>query len=187
MKKRDFAPEEIRFLRGIASGRRWAEVIRMFNERFSAPISQKHIRRLAREGWLKNDFRVNKVRHVGDSKIDRKGYELVKTGPNKSDWKYKHVMIWEAANGKAPKGHCVIFADGNRQNFALENLLLVSRAEAAHMNKCGLRSADPDVTRLGLAMAKMRLNAAARVKKEFGVKLELYEARQRREGKNEAR
>lgn len=53
--------------------------------------------------------------------------------PNK--WQLLHVYIWECKHGKIPKGYCVIFKDKNTLNTRLDNLMLVSRAELARLNK----------------------------------------------------
>jgi hypothetical protein len=66
--------------------------------------------------------------------------------------------------GKIPRGRIVIFADGDRRNFALDNLLLVSRGEHAVMNSLDLRSADGDLTRAGKAAAEIKLLIAKRGK-----------------------
>ncbi len=38
-----------------------------------------------------------------------------------------HVLVWEAAHGPVPKGHAVVFRDGDRANIRLDNLDLVTR------------------------------------------------------------
>lgn len=47
----------------------------------------------------------------------------------------KHRLIWEQHNGTIPDGHIIIFADGDRTNFAIENLVCVSRGDHAILNK----------------------------------------------------
>jgi len=60
---------------------------------------------------------------VGAETISRKGFILVKVA--KPDvWRYKHHIIWEAANGPIPEGQKVCFADKDKRNFALKNLVL---------------------------------------------------------------
>ena len=82
------------------------------------------------------------------------GYTKVKVAdPNK--WRMKHVIVWEAAHGEIPKGHCVIFADRDKTNFSLDNLLLVTRVELARMNQNGYISTNADLTKIGHTMAKL--------------------------------
>ncbi|MDR2053807.1 MAG: HNH endonuclease [Treponema sp.] len=98
---------------------------------------------------------------MGTEIIDENGYVKVKTR-NPKTWKFKQRLIWEKAYGKIPRNRMVIFADGNRLNFALDNLLLVSRAEHAVMNRWDLRSAHGELTRAGLAVADLKMAIAGR-------------------------
>jgi hypothetical protein len=102
---------------------------------------------------------------VGSERIDA-GYITVKVSDRKNqgnkNWRHKHVTIWEQAYGKIPRGHAVIFADGNQLNFALDNLILVSWSELAVMNHCGLISNDEDLTRAGKTIADIKLLIADR-------------------------
>ncbi|MDR3173379.1 MAG: HNH endonuclease [Treponema sp.] len=83
-------------------------------------------------------------------------YIYVKTArPNV--WKMKHLVIWEAAHGPVPEGHRVIFADRDKTNFALENLILVTKGELAVMNRFGLIFPDKELTKTGKAVAELQL------------------------------
>lgn len=101
---------------------------------------------------------------VGTERINADGYVDVKIAdPGK--WKGKHVIIWEEANGPISAGHCLLFADGNKLNVTLENLLLVSRKELAVMNKMGLISADAELTKAGIVIADIYLKIGERKKR----------------------
>lgn len=101
---------------------------------------------------------------VGSERINKDGYTLVKTAePNV--WKLKHKLIWEAANGKTPKGCVVTFLDGDKRNFALENLVLISQAENAMMERFNLRSKNPEFTKTGILIAKVTLAGSKNKKK----------------------
>ncbi|MDR2020659.1 MAG: HNH endonuclease [Treponema sp.] len=113
------------------------------------------------KGWFKPGNRPHTWRPVGTEVTDEDGYVKVKTR-NPKTWKFKHRLIWEAAHGKIPRGHAVIFADGNKVNFALENLLLVSRQELGVMNHLRLISANGDLTKAGKTVADIKLLIAWR-------------------------
>lgn len=49
----------------------------------------------------------------------------------------------------------MIFADGNKRNFSLDNLILVSRHELLVLNRLGLLHSDADLSRSGIAVAKL--------------------------------
>jgi len=102
---------------------------------------------------------------VGSEKIAG-GYVFVKVSERKKqvwkNWKAKHVLIWEKARGKVPKGYMVIFADGDKTNFSLGNLRLISRKENAVMNRYGLRSVNAGLTDAGKIVADIKIAVAGR-------------------------
>lgn len=94
------------------------------------------------------------ARPVGDERIDVDGYTYIKVSqPNK--WKLKHRVLWEEKYGAIPKGYNLIFADKNKQNLNLENLILVSDAELFIMNQKDLYKSDKDLTKSGVVIAKL--------------------------------
>jgi hypothetical protein len=72
-------------------------------------------------------------------------------------WKSKHTVVWEKSNGPVPKGHKIIFADGNRRNFKLGNLVLVSNRELIVMNRNGLIFDNSEFTKTGKLIAELRI------------------------------
>lgn len=93
-------------------------------------------------------------RLVGSERITKDGYTEIKVAePNK--WKLKHVMIWEQVNGEKPKSSVVIFLDGNKQNFDIENLKLIKRAQLAVMCKNGMFSDNAEITDANSNIAKL--------------------------------
>jgi hypothetical protein len=101
---------------------------------------------------------------VGTERINTDGYVEIKIADPKT-WKGKHIILWEEANGSVPKGHVVIFADGNQQNVTLDNLLLISRRELAVMNKRGLITNNAELTKTGVAIADIYLKIGERKRK----------------------
>lgn len=97
-----------------------------------------------------------RMRYSG-SKKDDPGYLHVKVfdGKGNKNWIPKHQLIYEKHHGKIPPGHKVIFADGNRTNFDINNLVLVSNSEELIMNKRGLRFKDKELTKTGAVIAKV--------------------------------
>lgn len=91
---------------------------------------------------------------VGSERVRADGYVYVKIAEPKR-WLPKHVHIWEQAHGPRPKGHNVMFGDGDRGNFNLDNLMLVSRADFVQLNKQRLISASAELTRAGLNIVKV--------------------------------
>lgn len=101
---------------------------------------------------------------IGSERVNGDGYVDVKIAdPNK--WKGKHILIWEAANGPVPKGHAVIFGDGNSRNFELSNLILVSRKQLLSLNRHNLIQNDAELTRTGVIIADVYSKIGERRKK----------------------
>lgn len=80
-------------------------------------------------------------------------------------WQSKHSLIWQAANGPIPQGHVVIFADSDRRNFDPSNLLLVSRAELAVMNKDRMITDNSQATTVGRTIARIKIACLARTRR----------------------
>ena len=92
-------------------------------------------------GWEPTQFKKGNTpvnfRPVGSERVNVDGYIEVKVkDPNV--WDLKHRIAWEQVHGEIPKGHAVIFGDGNKFNLDINNLILVSRAQLATLNKKGL-------------------------------------------------
>ena len=100
-------------------------------------------------------------RPVGSERVNVDGYTELKTAePNK--WRMKHVVVWEAAHGPVPEGHIVTFGDGDKSNFGLDNLILITRGQHAVMNKHGLKFNDAGLTATGALIADVMMKASAR-------------------------
>lgn len=107
------------------------------------------------KGWFQKGHVPHNHLKLGTEIIDINGYHKIKIGePNV--WKFKHIIIWEEHNGKAPEGYNIIFADGNKDNCDISNLMCITRAENAIMNNQGLRSESVELTKTGLAIAKLK-------------------------------
>lgn len=77
-------------------------------------------------------------------------------------YKHKHVWLWECENGLVPKGHVVVFVDGDKSKCALENLMLVTRAELLSMNLHGYKNTPEALKPSVFALAKLEAKAGIR-------------------------
>lgn len=95
------------------------------------------------------------MRYCG--KPNDQGYLCVKVcdGKGNKNWIPKQRVIYEQEKGKIPPGHKVIFADGNRFNFDIDNLVLVSDSEVLIMNQNKLRFENKELTKTGTITAKL--------------------------------
>lgn len=151
-------PEEARqFMADYCQGNRPREMQRLLREAFGREWSVEQIRAYYRKHGLKCGV-AGRYMPVG-ALVFRPGewyYEKVAEGPDSNaNWRSKHVLVWEAAHGPVPEGHMVIFLNGDRRDYALENLALCSWEVGMEVNRRGLRFADPEATRAGLLIAQI--------------------------------
>ena len=94
---------------------------------------------------------------IGSERIRKDNYWYVKVqdGHKNNNWKPKHQVIYEEHYGKLPKGSRVIFADGNKNNFDISNLILVSKSELLIMNRKKLIKKSSEATKSGVILAKL--------------------------------
>lgn len=180
-----YTPEEIEFLKQISLGKYNSEITKLFNQEFNLNLSEKAIagtrkRYKIKSGidskfkqkqspWnkgtkgvhkggeatqFKKGHRPHNYKPIGYERISKSGYIEIKIA-EPSKWVSKHVIIWEERNGKVPKGHVVIFADTNKRNFDIDNLILVSRRQLLIMNGKQLIKKDADYTKVGANIAKL--------------------------------
>lgn len=129
-------------------------------------------------GWEPTQFKRGHKAHnwvpIGTERINADGYVDIKIqdGKLQKNWKGKHILIWEGRNGPVPKGHVVIFGDGNNRNFDPSNLILVSRKQLAILNKNKLIQNDTDLTRTAVITADLILKIGERKhrKLDYGLK-----------------
>lgn len=101
-------------------------------------------------------------RPVGSERISKDGYIEVKVAePNK--WRLKQRVVYEEAKGKIPEGCPIIFLDGNKRNFDIDNLRCITRSELLYLNCNGLNNSN-EITETGILMA--RLDSAKNKKKQ---------------------
>ncbi len=155
------------------------EMTRMFNEHFGTSLTIAQMRSYrgsnkikcnVHEGKFKKNSVVPRALPIGSERVNYRGFIQVKVtddiGDSRKNWKYKHHIIWEENNGPLPKGYTIIFADKNKRNFAIDNLLLVSRCEMTTMYKHGLVFDNSDLTRTGSLIAKLQIKTNEKAKDE---------------------
>ena len=116
-------------------------------------MNQESIERTKKTRFKKGNKPKN-YRPIGSERITKDGYIEVKVAdPNK--WETKNKIIYKQYFGDIPKGHKIIYADGNKLNNDINNLILVSNNEELIMNKYKLRTEDIELTKTGYLIAKV--------------------------------
>lgn len=97
---------------------------------------------------------TEKIRHWGKNE---KGYICVKVcdGKKNENWIPKQRYIYEQHYGPIPKDHLVIFADGDKNNFDIKNLVLISKSENLVLNRRKMRYKDSELTKTSVNVAKL--------------------------------
>lgn len=108
----------------------------------------------ANSGSFKKGHSSPRKLPIGSEKEGQYGYTVIKVA-NPSVWVAKHRFMYELYNGKIPKGGNVIFADGNKENFEKDNLLLVTSTEMLGLNQERLRFNNAELTKVGLNIVKL--------------------------------
>lgn len=126
---------------------------------YNKGIHTKTVGRMAETQFKKGNLPHN-TKPIGYERVSKDGYIEVKIAMRRSDtgdknnFVPKHRLIWEKANGPIPKGCNIIFLDGDKRNFELDNLALVTNAENLELIRSGLRSNNPQLTETGVLIAK---------------------------------
>lgn len=166
-------PEKTAWMLEHCGGRPIADVCRDFEEEFGHPLSKTQVslfraeygvsrrrgnRKAHRKGWLP----------VGTERVT-KGYVIVKvadvpgTAQSKDNWRFRHVVEWERANGRAlPDGWMVLFANRDTRDFAPENLVAVPRRIIGVLNS-GPDWHDRDTLEAAVALAELRSGVSDRL------------------------
>lgn len=194
MKK--YTDDIIDFLREIAPGKTYKEIVEIFNKKYnldmtidklSSLLSRKKINtgtlgyfkkyhipwNKGKKGYIganRTSFKKGNIpfnwKPVGSERVDKDGYTLVKIAEPKK-WALKHRIIWEEQHKKKiPKDSVIIFVDGDKSNLNIDNLLCVTRDELKVLNKCRLISSVPELTKVGLNIAKIKIKLAEIRKKK---------------------
>jgi hypothetical protein len=83
---------------------------------------------------FKNGHIPANYKPVGWTRIDSEGYHWTKVEEGLNGWVMTHRLAWEIENGPIPKGKFLRFIDGNKENWQIENLMLVDRENNMRLN-----------------------------------------------------
>lgn len=77
------------------------------------------------------------IKPVGAERINADGYlerKINHDRPFHKRWRAVHIIVWEQANGPLPKGHALVFINGDKTDIRLDNLQLTTRADLMKRN-----------------------------------------------------
>ena len=106
-----------------------------------------------------NSMEIGEYTHTTD------GYLIQKVqghGTQRERFEFVHRKVWEGHNGPIPEGKMVSFLDGDKDNCKIENLVLIDNSENLELNRSHLRFQNAELTKTGLAIAKVKVAARRR-------------------------
>ena len=139
---------------------------------------QKYLsrRKIRYVGYNPKKANQSKQLPIGTEYIKDDGMTLIKVKPDK--WQYKQRYIYEKYhNVKLKSTDYVIFLDGNRNNFDIDNLKCVDCRKASMYANLRLGSTDKEITEAALLYA----DSAIMIKELEGVKPRSHKRRNKNE------
>lgn len=164
--------EQKEYLKSILEDYSSKEVVDMMYKKYNILLNiskVKHyrerwnIKRNENLGRFKKGHNGTRTKSIGYEFIDKEGYTHIKIKePN--IWVKKQKYIYEKHYGKIPKGYCVMFLDQNKQNFDIENLILVRNKDKLVAKNMHLLGNYKEITKTGLLTAQL-INKNYEIKK----------------------
>ena len=115
---------------------------------------------------FKKGQKPHNYKPLGSERITKDGYCEIKVNDTGRRWRSKHVLIYEKHHGKVPKGSAVIFLDGDKRNFDIDNLHLVTRNQLAMLNKNSLIQKDAELTKTAINVVDLMKKISTIEKKD---------------------
>lgn len=72
-------------------------------------------------------------------------------------WEKKHLWLWRNTYGEIPKGHKIIFLNGDTLDCRIENLAIASDAAVMMMTRYKWFSSEPEITRTALLCCELEI------------------------------
>lgn len=154
MKTKLWFSNHLDFLRPLRTGgAEINELTRLFNQHFYTEYTKTQILNCCIKNGIKSgrsgQFKKglipwhagkkgaikSRLKPDGATRIDKSGYVLIKADGGNRNFRPKNRVIWEQHNGAIPKGHVIVFADQDNNNFDIDNLICVPRRDLAILNK----------------------------------------------------
>ncbi len=172
--KSKFTDEEKQFIEKNTIGNTSEQLAELFNNEFRKTVTAKEMYQFKKSHRLKSGVKtyfqkgIKPYNHkpVGSEFIGKKdGYTYIKIAePN--TWDLKQRVIYKQHYGDISSDYSVIFADQNKQNFALDNLVLVKRKIKLIAKNKKLFFDNKELTKTGILIAELISSASEKGKKQ---------------------
>ena len=169
MSKRLLTDEQLEYLKENYKGRTTQELTDLMNKKFGTNLRVEQLQTFKKHNGFASgvntrfkkgelgSYNEARLRDIGDSFVSRKdGYHYIKIGKNKK--KKKQRYIYEQAHGvKLPTRMRVIFLDGDKNNFDIDNLKAVDSRTILMAKNRHLLTSDKEATETGLLISELML------------------------------
>ena len=154
--------KQIQFLKDNVNGTKLKDLTNMFNEHFGLNFTENQIDWYKYKLGLKSglNFKWEKghkpynVKPIGyEFKCKDNGYTFIKVS-EPDLYMLKQRYVYEQHYGKIPKGYSVVFLNGNKEDFSIDNLTLARQKDILTCKNKKLFSSNRDVTKTGLVIAQ---------------------------------
>ena len=167
---------ELDYLRQIVKDRYIFEIAELMSIKFGYEFRKSQIKSIMAKHKITNNMKnkvpkgtepwnkgiklgnshIHNLKNVGDEYINSNGFTMIKLD-NPIRWVHKHRYIYEQAFGEIGKNNVIIFLDGDKTNLSLDNLYCITRKQLMKMNQNNLFYSDPELTKVGIEVAKLML------------------------------
>ena len=149
-----YSEEENQWIIDNCKGFTYDQLTKEFNKKFKTNLTKKRM--------LNKIVKLNRAKDVlrtwapkGAEKLRPDGYIYIKVAND--EWVPKHRYIYEQHYGKIPEGCIVMFLDGDKTNFELDNLCLVERKIQLLASSRGLLTTDKEINETALLLSELIL------------------------------
>lgn len=115
---------------------------------------------------FKKGLKPPKYQKIGSIVKHKDSYTYIKLAEHR--WQLYQRYIWEKSrNQHLKRSQIVIFLDGNRKNFAPNNLMAISRKELAIINHEKLiTNGNANLSKTGILIAKLKIKVNEKLKND---------------------
>lgn len=159
--------EHIDFLRENVKGTSVPDLTKMFNEKFNTNVSEEAISNQKYKYQLKSGYsgthfvkgyKSFKKKPVGTlTKWDGGHGDIYIKVADPNTWRpYKRVLYEQYHNVKLDRQDCIVFLDGDKENFDINNLKRISHSENSYMARNGGANYTKEINQAYICMAKIK-------------------------------
>jgi hypothetical protein len=79
---------------------------------------------------VRRGIAVRLYKPIGTERVSKDGYLERKINddlPLQRRWRFVHLILWESVHGPLPRGHAVVFRNGDKTDIRLDNLECITR------------------------------------------------------------